>query len=387
MIKVLKNVVKTVLFVLIIIVSCLVVGFSSSNNLIEVTQKGDEEIHTKELFEEYYGKAEELVKEMTLEEKIGQLFLVRYPENNSAINEIENENPGGYILFGVNFKEQTKDSILELIEKNQETSKIPMFFGVDEEGGTVVRVSQYEKFREEKFMSPLELYVKYGLRRIISDSNEKSILLRSLGINMNLAPVVDVPTNTESFMYKRSFGTDAEKTAEFAKEVTTKMKSDKMLSVLKHFPGYGDNVDTHTGIAIDEREYAYFENNDFKPFISGIEAGAPIILVNHNIVKCMDDTLPASLSPNVNKILRDNLNFSGLIITDDLSMGAIEKYSEKAAAQAIKAGNDMIISSNFDEEKGQIIDAVTYGEISEERINESVKRILACKMKYEIIGE
>lgn len=165
------------------------------------------------------------------------------------------------------------------------------------------------------------------------------------------------------------------------------MNEDNMISVMKHFPGYGDNEDTHTGIAIDERSYQNFINSDFIPFESGIEARGPCILVSHNVVKCMDEEKPASLSENVHDILRNDLNFTGLIITDDLAMDAVKTYVEngEAAVQAIKAGNDMIISSDFKTQKNEVLDAVNNGEINIDTINTAVRRILALKYAFGII--
>ena len=339
-----------------------------------------------DLFGEYYASAEELMSKMTLEEKVGQMFLARYP-GTGANDEITNYNPGGYVLFGVDFKEETKESALQKINTNQQNSKIPMFMAVDEEGGTVARVSAYPAFREERFGSPRSLYDENSLARIIEDSTEKSLLLKSVGINMNLAPVADVTQNEDSFMYDRSLGQSAEITATYIATLVNQMNLDNMISCLKHFPGYGENVDTHTGMAIDNKSLDDFRNNDFKPFMSGIEAGAPCILVSHNIVTSMDEENPASLSENVHNILRNELGFSGLIITDDLAMDAVKEYVNdgSAAIKAVQAGNDLIISSDFQGQKQEILDAISRGEISEDTINNAVRRILACKMMYGII--
>ena len=180
---------------------------------------------------------------------------------------------------------------------------------------------------------------------------------------------------------------EVQETAIYVSELIKTMNNDGIISTMKHFPGYGDNVDTHTGIAIDEREYSEFEKSDFLPFISGIEAGAPCILVSHNIVKSMDSDKPASLSENVHSILRNELNFSGIIMTDDLAMDAVKEYVEngEAAVQAVLAGNDIIISSDFKNEKEEILNAINNGKISEEQINQAVKRILAWKYMYKVI--
>ena len=348
--------------------------------------ESNQEDFSNELFAKYYEQAEQIMKDMTIEEKVGQMFLVRYPDNG-VIEQIKEEAPGGYILFGKDFDNETKESILKELIENQQASKIGLIFGVDEEGGTVVRVSSHKAFRSSKFQSPQELWKKGQLPTILEDSKEKSELLKSIGLNMNLAPVVDVPTKTSSFIYKRSYGRGAEKTATYTSRLIQTMNEDNMISVMKHFPGYGDNADTHTGIAIDERPYSTFETSDFLPFESGIEAKGPCILVSHNIVKSMDENYPASLSENVHKILREDLNFSGIIITDDLSMEAVKTYAENGdvALQAVLAGNDMLISSDFVEQKQEILKAIEENKISENIINKAVRRILSMKIAYGII--
>lgn len=343
-------------------------------------------LKNNDLFAKYYNQAEELLKSMTLEEKVGQMFLVRFPENN-VIEEIKNHNPGGYILFARDFKNETKSSILKKMQECQNVSKTKLILGVDEEGGTVVRVSLYKSFRSTKFLSPQEIWSNGQLPAILKDSTEKSNLLKSIGLNMNLTPVADVPTKSSSFIYKRSYGKGAEKTSEYVAQLVENMNKDEMISVMKHFPGYGDNIDTHTGVAIDKREYEMFEESDFLPFISGIKVGGPCILVSHNVVKSMDANSPASLSKNVHDILRKKLNFSGIIMTDDLAMDAVKEYveNEEAVTQAVLAGNDIIISSNFIEQKQEILNGIKQGKISEEQINQAVKRILALKYMYKII--
>lgn len=357
----------------------------NNNEEISNTTRNNETIE-KELFEEYYDEAEILIKSMTIEEKVGQMFLARYPENG-VINEITEHNPGGYILFARDFNGETQDTIKKELEENQNASKINLILGVDEEGGAVTRVSRYTAFRSSKFLSPQALHKQGGLQAILEDSKEKSKLLKSIGINMNLAPVVDVAENEASFIYDRSYGRGAEDTAIYAEELIKTMEHSNMISVMKHFPGYGDNIDTHTGIAIDNREYETFEEKDFLPFKSGIEAGAPCVLMSHNIVKCMDEEKPVSLSEKVNKILREELNFSGIIMTDDLAMDAVKSYVKngEAAVQAVLAGNDMIISSDFVKQKKEVLEAVKEGKISEEIINTAVRRILAFKYAYGII--
>ena len=152
---------------------------------------------------------------------------------------------------------------------------------------------------------------------------------------------------------------------------------------MKHFPGYGSNVDTHTGIATDTRPYTSFETADFLPFQAGIAAGAGGVLVSHNIVTCMDETLPASLSPAVHRVLRDTLGFNGVIMTDDLMMEAIKQYTgaQKAAVLAVRAGNDMVLATDFDVQIPAVLAAVEEGTIPMAQIDASVTRILLWKAR------
>lgn len=332
------------------------------------------------------SKARTMLSTMKLSEKVGQLFFVRL-RKEKALEDIKNYKPGGYILFGEDFKEETKSSIRKLTASYQSSSAVPMLIGVDEEGGIVNRVSKYSAFRAVPFHSPMDLYKEGGFDLIRSDTLEKANLLLSIGINVNLAPICDVSTDPKDFIYSRSFGQSAENTALYVQNVIEVMKENKLGSTLKHFPGYGNNVDTHTGIAIDKRDYNTFMTSDFLPFEAGIQAGADSILVSHNIVTSIDKKYPASLSPKIHVILREDLNFSGVIMTDDLSMDAIKDYTgdEEAAVQAILAGNDLLIATNFEQQIPAVISAVEDGTIREDRLDESVLRVLLWKFNLGIL--
>lgn len=321
---------------------------------------------------------------MTLEEKIGQMFFARCPETDGA--EVAAEYAlGGYVLFGRDFQDKTFDEVVANIKSYQESVEIPMLIGVDEEGGTVVRVSKYPQFRTEPYKSPREIYLEGGLEAIDLNAREKSALLKELGINVNLAPVCDVSTNPQDYIYSRTLGEDAETTAEYTAVVTKATKESGIGTVLKHFPGYGNNVDTHTGVAYDKRTLEEFKENDFLPFVSAIEAGADSVLVSHNVMEDVDQSLPASLSPEVHYILRNDLGFKGVIMTDDTAMEGIKSFSDiDTAVLAVIAGNDLIISSNHAEQIAAVVTAVKTGGISLEKIDESVLRILLWKMELGI---
>ncbi len=328
----------------------------------------------------------ELIGQMSIEEKVGQLFFVRC-NKDSAILDIETYHMGGFILFAGDFSGRTKNDVKEAINSYQSASAIPLLIGVDEEGGKVNRVSKYPSFRLKPFQSPQELYKLGGFDLIVQDTKEKAKLLKSLGINVNLAPVCDISTDPKDFIYERSFGKDAKMTSNYVKTVVETMKSRKLGSTLKHFPGYGNNVDTHTGIAIDNRSSKQFRTSDFLPFQAGIEAGADSILVSHNIVNCFDKKFPASLSVAVHDILREDLGYNGVIMTDDLSMNAITAYTgnQAAAVLAVNAGNDFIISSDYTIQIPAVLAAVKEGKIKESLINESVRRILTWKQSLGIL--
>ncbi len=331
--------------------------------------------------------AEQYADGLTLEEQTAQMFFVRCPETDAAALTAEYD-IGGYLLFGRDFDGQTPETITSTIASYQNAAKTPMLIGVDEEGGTVVRVSSNPAFRAAKFRSPQALYDEGGFDRIVSDTAEKDALLGSLGINVNFAPVCDVSTDPNDFIYARSFGREAEQTSEYVRTVVQQMVSDKTGMVLKHFPGYGNNADTHTGIAIDERSMDSFRQSDFLPFEAGIEAGAQSVLVSHNVVTCMDADHPASLSAEVHRVLRDALGFDGVILTDDLIMDAIRDYTggENAAVLAVQAGNDMLTSSDFLTQYNAVLAAVRDGTIAQSTIREAAVRVIDWKMQLGLIA-
>lgn len=329
---------------------------------------------------------ETLISGMTIEEKVGQLFLARCPEEDAA--QLAGEYAlGGYVLFGRDFKDETPESVSRNIASYQASSKVPMLIAVDEEGGDVNRVSRYAAFRSAPFASPRTVYDKDGIAGLEADTAEKAELLLSLGINVNLAPVCDLSDDPSDFIYSRSMGGDPETVGEGASAIVRTMKEQGIGSVLKHFPGYGNNTDTHTGIAYDKRSMETFRTRDFVPFQMAMEAGADAVLVAHNIVYAVDEDLPASLSPKVHEILRDELGFDGVIITDDLAMDAIGQFTdgESAAVLAVEAGNDLLCCTDFQQQLPAVLKAVQEGKISEERIDQSVRRVLRWKQSLGLL--
>ena len=380
---------KKIVWLLLIVFIILGIYLYKNNNIEEKNiikeKKINDKTITKGIFKNYYNKASKIVDKMTIEEKVGQLFLVRYNKND--VEYLSNFYPGGYILFAKDFQNHTKESLRKEIEHDQELNKYKLIIGVDEEGGYVTRVSRFSAFRSEKFASPRTYYEQGGYDLLEKIENEKATLLKEIGINLNLAPVADISTDENDFINNRTFGRDAKETSNYIKNMVKYANNNKINSCLKHFPGYGNNEDTHTGMAIDNRNYEIFKENDYLPFIAGIEENVPCILVSHNIMMSVDNTYPSTLSEKVIKELRDTLGFTGIIITDDLSMDAVKQYVEdsSAATLAINAGNDMLITSDFISMKNEVLNSLKEGIIKEETINKAVTRIIAWKYYSELL--
>lgn len=333
-----------------------------------------------------------LLDAMTLDEKVGQLFFARCPASRQA-EKIKEYHLGGYLLFLRDFQNSagewlTEEEFTSKIASYQSAGTIPLLIGVDEEGGSVARASRNPNLFPQKRKSPQAVYKNGGMAAILQDTFYYNSRLLLLGINVNFAPVADISTDPADFIYNRTIGLNAVETASYVEMVVAQMNQCRVNgelrrigSVLKHFPGYGNNVDTHTGIAIDSRPYESFMKNDLLPFSAGINAGAGAVLVSHNIVTCMDPTLPASLSAEVIGILRGELGFDGVILTDDLAMDAVKQYAKdgRAAVLALLAGNSMIVTTDFEAQINEVLTAIENGELSMELIDSAVRCVLNWK--------
>ena len=337
------------------------------------------------------ARGAELVSGMTAEEKVGQLFFVRCAEPDMAA-KIAKYHLGGVLLFTPDYKDKNGAWLSEAaftakLKSYQDAADLPLFIGSDEEGGTVTRASRNPNLFSAKRPSPRALYRAGGMTGLLAETRQYNARLRALGVNVNLAPVADVSTNPKDFIYDRAFGRPAADTADYVAQVVDAMGEAGVGCALKHFPGYGNNADTHTGVAIDRRARETFETSDLLPFRAGIEAGAPFVLVSHNVVQCMDAGLPASLSPAVHALLRDELGFTGVALTDDLAMDAVKAYAENgdAATLALLAGNDMILTTDFETQIAQVLAAVANGTVAPAALDAAVARVLAVKLQLGLI--
>lgn len=329
------------------------------------------------IFSNYYEQAIEKLEVMSLEEKVAQVLLVRVPKDN-GIEVLSQYQFGGYLLFARDTMNITKEDFINKIMAYQNVSKIPLIVAVDEEGGSVNRISINPNLVEEPFRSSADLYREGGLDLIDEDTRRKNSILEELGINFNLAPVVDIASEG-SFIYKRTLGTDLDVLNEYVRRTINISKESKVSYCLKHFPGYGDNADTHTGMAEDFRYLNELEIKDLIPFKTGIENGAEAILVNHNILVNIDNSSPASLSGVIHNILRNNLGFTGIIVTDDLYMDAIKNYYDRPVIRALEAGNDLIIINDYVSGINEIKDAINNNSFDINILDKAVLRVLSWK--------
>lgn len=328
----------------------------------------------------------EILTSMSVEEKVGQLFLAHCPDRDEE-RVIKELHVGGFVMFARDFESYTPDGVRERIAKFQSWAKIPLALSADEEGGSVTRISKFPQFRDKPFESPHDMYRKEGLGGIRKEAKEKAELMKSLGLNYNLAPVCDYSVDPDSYISKRVLGVSPQVTAEFVRIVTKKFNELNVGVSLKHFPGYGGNTDTHKGMSSDSRPLSIFESEDLLPFIAGIQAGADSVMVSHNIVKCFDEEYPSSLSYPVHEYLRKKLGFNGVIITDSLTMSAIREFTNGSdpCTRALLCGNDMIITSKYEDGYHALLENVNNGTVSMDILDSAVLRILKMKARLGII--
>ncbi|MCM1252949.1 MAG: glycoside hydrolase family 3 protein [Clostridium sp.] len=333
------------------------------------------------------------IETMPLEDKVAGLFIIT-PEALTGVGTVTQAGDatqealnkyavGGLIYFSQNIID--KEQLTEMLSSTPPKSKYPMFLAVDEEGGEVSRVAN-----SDIEVIKVDNMADIGENGDASAAYETGITIGSylseLGFNLNFAPVADVVTEEGSgVLGKRSFGADAGVCAEMVANVVDGMQGTGVSACLKHFPGIGSaNEDTHDGKVELEATLDSMKNSDFLPFQAGIEAGADFVMVGHVIASSLDaELVPSSLSKAVvTDILRGELGFDGVVITDALDMGAItEDYtSEEAAVKAIEAGVDILLMpEDFEAAYNGLLAAVREGTISEDRIDESLRRIYRIK--------
>jgi len=387
----------------IFLIICIIITFAAGSYIRkpapESTQPHDEssDENNGEISDENSGESFYLIykqiENMTIEEKIGQMLIIG--TEGTQVDEITRRmikeyKVGGFVLFGRNVK--SSEQLLSLINEIKNVNSInniPLFISVDEEGGTVSRLpselikapSAHEIGKKD------DIQVSYDIGSLIGEQ------LRAFGFNMDFAPVLDIHSNPSNpVIGDRALGTDVDTVKRHGLMEMKGLQSENIISVVKHFPGHGDTeVDSHKGLPVIMHDMERLENFELVPFLEVIKEKVDAIMIAHIQFPALDDKNPASLSKAlITTILRDKFKYDGVVITDDLTMGAIvDNFEiEEAALKSINAGSDILLVCHSVQKQQKVItgllDAVKEGRLTEKRINESIYRILSLKKKYQL---
>lgn len=347
-------------------------------------------------------EAGEILESMTLEEKVCQLFMIT-PEaltgvgtvvqaGTSTKNAIDQYPVGGLIYFSQNLQDpgQTRTMLANTQQYAKERTGFPIFLSVDEEGGQVARVGSNPAFGVEKIGNMSDVGSRGDTQEAYEVGSTIGAYLSDLGFNMDAAPDTDVLTNPDNQVVKyRSFSSDPQLVTEMAASELRGLNEQGIIGMYKHFPGHGGTTDdSHEGYAYVDDTLEELKSGAFVPFQDGIDNGIQVIMVSH--ISCPNvtgDNTPATLSKMmITDILRNDMGFDGMVITDAMNMGAItaQYSSSEAAVAALNAGVDMLLMpEDFQSAYQGVLGAVKDGTVSEERIDESVRRILELKLEME----
>lgn len=336
-----------------------------------------------------------VLETLTLDEKIGQMIMAGIegttPEPET-IRLLENYKVGGIIFFRKNLTSYSQSlQLVNGIKRVNSVNPIPLFLSVDQEGGRVTRLPGLEELPTNKEIGLRnDPKLSYQIGSILAEA------LHAFGMNMNYAPVIDVNSNPKNpVIGDRSFGDNPSLVSTLGIQTMKGTEANDIIPVVKHFPGHGDtSVDSHLELPQIDKSLEALHELELIPFIDAIDEGADVVMVAHILFPLLDSEFPSSMSKAImTDLLREELHFDGVIVTDDMNMDAIVNHYEpgEAAVQSVKAGSDVILISKEYNDIVRSIEAiksaVEKGEISEERINESVQRILAVKGKYQITDE
>ncbi|MCF6408133.1 beta-N-acetylhexosaminidase [Alkalihalobacillus sp. EGI L200015] len=333
------------------------------------------------------------LNEMTLNEKIGQMIIAGFSGTgyNDEINDLlQQYKIGGFIFYQENMTtpQQTVE-LLNTIKELNDRNPLPVLLGIDQEGGRISRLpGNLEKIPTSKEIGEKDnAKLSYEIGKILADE------VKSFGFNLNFAPVLDINSNPDNpIIGDRSFGSEPSIVSRIGVQMMKGMQSENVIPVIKHFPGHGDtDVDSHLELPVVNKSQEELNSFELKPFIDAFQEDSDVVMIAHILLSQLDPHYPSSLSEEiVANILRDDLKFDGVIMTDDMTMNAIENNFnlQDASVRAIQAGNDIImVAHNYNKVIAvyeAIETAVRNGEISEERINRSVERIIRLKRKYNL---
>ena len=362
---------------------------------IKTEEVKEPEKSAEELLEEQIDK---MIADMSLEERVLQLFVIT-PEAltrvdtvvvaGEATKEAIIERPvGGLIYFQKNLQnpEQVKEMLSNTYQYYREAGAPVPFLSVDEEGGSVARIGGQSAFGVERLPDMRVIGENGNVEEAKRVGDVIGSYLSELGFNLDFAPDADVLTNPQNeVVKKRSFGSDAELVSRMSMAVVKGLEEHGIYATLKHYPGHGATLsDSHKGYAYTDKTLEELMEEELIPFKEGISEDIHFIMVAHiSVPEITKDTVPCSLSPYmVTDVLREQLGYQGIVITDAMNMGAIsqEYNSKEASVMALKAGVDLVLMpTDFEEAYQGVLSAIEEGELTEERIDESVRRVLRLK--------
>ncbi|WP_430509760.1 beta-N-acetylhexosaminidase [Gottfriedia solisilvae] len=336
---------------------------------------------------------DEQIKNMSLNEKIGQMIFsgiygTKYTEELK--NLVQQNKIGGFIFYSDNIKsKQQSVNLINSLKKANESNPLPILFGVDQEGGRISRLP----VNIGKIPSSAEIGKRNNPELSFAIGQILGKQVKTFGFNLDFAPVLDINSNPHNpVIGDRSFGNSASIVSELGIQTMKGIQSDNIIPVIKHFPGHGDTgVDSHLTLPIVYKSYEDLKEFELVPFKNAIKQNADVVMIAHILLPKIDSSNPSSMSKKVvTNILRNDMQFNGVVMTDDMTMDAIGKHFNlaNASVKSIQAGSDIIMVAH-DTNKVKAVfkaiqSAVNNGSISEERINQSVKRIILLKQKYKI---
>lgn len=337
------------------------------------------------IFSNYYEKAAQYVNDMSAEQMIGQMIIDVADNNTDAVTDVNRYYLGGVLFSGTSFDYMSKDEVKAAVDRVRAAAPIAPILAAQEEGGRVNTVSSHTAFDDVTFDSLRNTYEAGGLAAVERLEDQKTQFLKDLGFNVNLAPVLDLAKEYNQIMYSRSLCGDAQVTATYA-EYVAKFNQAKGVSVaLKHFPGYGTINDTYDVPVVDTRDAAVIRAEDYLPFKFGAAAGAHFVMMSNVVVQSIDSAHTAALSPTLHRELRENVGFTGLIITDVLDdqakFATFSSYSDGKSpyVAAVLAGNDLVLVNDCAAAYNAILAAVNDGTVSPSILKEVCTRIVAYK--------
>ena len=338
---------------------------------------------------------EKTLADMSLRDKVCQMMFVR-PESITGIDVVtaagdttksalEQYPVGGIVYFAQNM--ESKDQVKEMIDNSQSYSKVGLFISTDEEGGMVNRLMNTVG---TTYIDSMYNYKDEGTQKAHDNAYTIASDMAALGFNMDFAPVADVWSNPDNTVIgERAYSDDYSQAAELVGSAVKGFEDGGVMCTLKHFPGHGDTAeDSHYSSAYVRRTKEEIMADEMQPFTAGIDAGAEFVMVGHLIVPDIDE-LPATLSYKITtEMLRNEMHFEGIAITDSLAMSSIaDNYGVgESAVMSIKAGIDMLLDpTDIDTAIDAVVQAVESGDITEDRIDDSVRKILALKEKHGLL--